>query len=61
MVLMKAQHHNERPTETSDTYQTKATLSHKTTWLYQPKMEDIRLVTEFEEDDQPTHGKAAQW
>ena len=58
---MKAQHCKERSTETSDTYQPKATLSHKTTWLeYWSEMEDIHLITDVEEDDQPTHDEAAQ-
>ena len=55
---MKAQHCKDRPTETSNAYQPKATLSCKTTQLeYQPKTEDIHLITEFEEDDQPAHNK----
>ena len=58
---MKAQHYKERSAETSDAYQPKATLSHKTTQLeYWAEKEDIRLIKEFEEDDQPTHDKAAQ-
>ena len=49
VVLMKAQHCKDWPTEMSDAYQPKANLSRETTWLeYQPKTEDIHLITEFE-------------
>ena len=62
VVLMKAQHYKEKPAETSDAYRPKANLSHKTTQLeYWAEIEDLHLITEFGEDDQPTRDKAAQW
>ena len=58
---MKAPHCKDRPTETSDAYQPKATLSCNTTRLeYWPETKDIHQITEFEEDDQPIRNGATQ-
>ena len=62
VILMKAQHCGEGPTEASNTCRPKATQGHQATRVeYKPETEDIHMMMELGSGYHPTLGETIQW